>query len=81
MFGFYIAIGIFLFLYVAMLWFTLVWFILAAVLNPSVFLPYTAAALTLIATFTARYLFFQTKFDNTVKSFETIVKEKIGSAF
>lgn len=81
MFGFYIAIGIFLFLYVAMLWFTLVWVLLAAILNPSVFLPYTAAALTLVATFTAKFLYFQTKFDDTVKSLQGIVKEKIGSAF
>jgi len=54
MIAFYVAIGIFLFLYVAMLWFTLVWAILAAIFNPSVFLPYTAAALTLVGTITAK---------------------------
>jgi len=33
-----------------MLWFALVWGILAAIINPAVFLPYTAAAITLVTT-------------------------------
>ena len=81
MYSFYTAIVIFVFLYVAMLWFALVWAVLAAILNPSVFLPYTTAALTLIATFTAKYVYYKTKFENLTKNFEKIVKEKVGALF
>ena len=81
MVAFYISMGLFLFLYVAMLWFALVWAILAAILNPSIMLPYTAAALTLIATITAKFVFYKTKFENTVKSFEAVVEQKIGALF
>ncbi len=63
MISFYVTVGFFLFIYVAMLWFALVWALLAAILNPSVFLPYTAAALTLIATFTAKFVYYKTKFE------------------
>ena len=48
--SFYVCIGIFLILYFAMFWFILVWAILAAILNPSKYLPYAAAALTLFTT-------------------------------
>jgi hypothetical protein len=48
----------FIFFYLAMFCFALVWAVLAAVLNPSIFLPYSAAALVLIGTVTAKYLFF-----------------------
>jgi hypothetical protein len=56
MLSFYFALGFFLYLYISLLWFALVWAVLAAIFNPSVFLPYTAAALTLIGTFTAKYV-------------------------
>ena len=78
MYCFYALMGFFCFLYVAMLWFAFVWAVLAGVLNPSVFLPYTAAALTLIATITAKYAYFKAKFDDLYTNFEAVVKEKLG---
>lgn len=78
MITFYVSIGVFLFLYVAMLWFALVWAVLAAILNPSSFLPYTAAALTLIATCTAKFMSYKTQFENLQKQLEQIVMEKVG---
>ena len=59
MIAFYILIGIFLFLYVAMLVFAVVWALLAAILNPSVFLPYTAGALAVLGTLTAKFVFYK----------------------
>lgn len=47
--------GLFCFLYFSILWFALVWAVLACIFNPSVYLPYSAAALTLFATVTAKY--------------------------
>ena len=61
-----------------MLWFALVWVILAGVLNPSVFLPYTAGALTLVATATAKYAYFKKKWEDLIANFEEFIKEKIG---
>ena len=55
MIGFYIALGFYIFLYFAMIWFVFVWCVLAGILNPSVLLPYTAAALTFLYTITAKY--------------------------
>jgi hypothetical protein len=78
MLSFYVAIGIFLFLYVSMLWFALVWAVLAAIFNPSVFLPYTAAALTLVATFTSKLVHFKTKYETMKKDLENVIKEKLG---
>ena len=70
MLSFYLSILVFLFLYLAMLVFALVWAVLAAILNPSVFLPYTTAALTLIATCTSKYVYFKTKLMNLRKNFD-----------
>jgi hypothetical protein len=61
-----------------MLCFALVWAVLAAVLNPSVFLPYTTAALTLIGTVTSKYIFYKGQYDKFMKTFDKIVKEKFG---
>ena len=61
-YAFTILVAIFLFLYFAMFWFILVWAILAAVLNPSKYLPYTAAAMTLFATIVAKYLAYKLKY-------------------
>jgi hypothetical protein len=69
MIGYYVLLGIFLFYYFAMGWFCLTWCILAAVLNPSRFLPYTAAALALIGVFTAKAAFYKLKYTNTLKTF------------
>jgi len=55
MYSFYISICVFLFMYFSMLWFALVWAVLAAIFNPSVYLPYSAAAITFMATVTAKY--------------------------
>ena len=64
MYGYYLSVSVFLFLYIAMLWFALVWAVLASILNPSVFLPYTAAALTLVATITAKSVEYRKKYEN-----------------
>lgn len=81
MFAFYFTVAFFLFIYTAMMFFILVWAVLAAILNPSVFLPYTAAALTLFATIGAKVVMFRLKFDGMINNFEGIVKEKLGNAF
>ena len=45
----------FLFIFFAALWYTLVWAVLAAILNPNKFLPYAAGAVTLFTTMTMKY--------------------------
>jgi hypothetical protein len=52
---FYFLLLFFLLAYFSMLWFALVWAVLASIFNPSVYLPYSAAALTLMATVTSKY--------------------------
>ena len=81
MYAFYSTLGIFLFLYIAMLWFVIVWALLAAILNPSVFLPYTAAALALIGTISARLIFYRVKYTDLINTFGKVIEEKIGGAF
>jgi hypothetical protein len=75
---FYILLGIFLFYYIAMLWFALVWCLLSAVLNPSRLLPYTAAALVFIGTASAQAMMFKLKYENGMKKFEKIVSDKLA---
>ena len=70
MITFYVLLGIFIFYYVAMLWFAFVWCLLSAILNPSRFLPYTAAALALIGTITAKYVIFKLKYTMTLRIYE-----------
>ena len=62
-----------------MLVFALVWAVLAAILNPSRLLPYTAAALILIGTVTAKLLFYKLKYEMTMSRFEKIVTDKLGT--
>jgi len=81
MISFYVSIAFFLFIYIAMLWFVLVWAVLAAILNPSVFLPYTAAALTLIGTFAAKFVIYKSKFEELQKSLQKVVMDKLGETF
>ena len=81
MYGFYITLGVLLFLYFAMVWFVLVWVLLAAILNPSVFLPYTAAALALMATVSAKLIFYRKKYETVVEDFKAKIEENIGAAF
>jgi hypothetical protein len=52
---FYYTLGLLLYLLFCMMWFALTWAILAAIFNPSVYLPYSAGSLTLMATFQAKY--------------------------
>ena len=73
MFAFYLTLGVFLFIYVAMAWFVIVWALLAAILNPSVFLPYTAAALALLGTISAKLIFYRTKFEDLTKNFTQLI--------
>ena len=54
-YSFYVSLAFFLLLYFSMLCFALVWATLAGIFNPSVYLPYSAAALTLVATVTSKY--------------------------
>lgn len=79
--SFLLSLCFFLYLYFAMLWFALVWAVLAAIFNPSVFLPYTAAALTLIGTFTAKYVGFEKKVSGMKKDIEIVIQEKLNSMF
>lgn len=67
---FYVLLGIFIFYYIAMLWFALVWCLLSAILNPSKFLPYTAAALAFIGTIAAKFVLYKLKYQLTVKSYQ-----------
>jgi hypothetical protein len=39
----------------SMMWFALTWAVLAAIFNPSIYLPYSAGSLTLMATLNAKY--------------------------
>lgn len=64
MLSFYVTIGFFMFLYCAMFFFVFVWALLSAILNPSIFLPYTTAALALIATIGAKYVISRKKYEN-----------------
>ena len=80
-YSFYTLLVFFVFIYVSMVWFSLVWAVLAAILNPSVFLPYSTAALTLITTITAKNIYYKRMLDNLTKNFDKIIVEKIGTAF
>ena len=51
-------IGIHALLYFTMVWFVLVWAVLAAIINPSRFLPYAAAALTFFTTITVKIIYY-----------------------
>ena len=74
MWSLYSSYAIFLFAYTAMLWFVFVWAILAAIINPSLYLPYTAAALTLVGTIIAKYVGIQTKYNNITKALHVIIE-------
>jgi hypothetical protein len=80
-YSFYLSLGFFLLLYFSMLWFALVWAILASIFNPSVYLPYSAAALTLVATVTSKYQYIEARFRNLSKQLERVIMEKIGLNF
>jgi hypothetical protein len=74
----YLSLIFFALLYFSMLCFVLVWAILASIFNPSVYLPYSAAALTLIGTVTSKYQQIEARFRNLTKELERIIMEKIG---
>jgi hypothetical protein len=80
-YSFYLSLGFFLLLYFSMLWFALVWAILASIFNPSAYLPYSAAALTLIATVTSKYQYIESRLRNLSKDLESVIMEKIGLSF
>lgn len=73
MYAFYSTLAVYLFLYLAMIFFVIVWALLSAILNPSVFLPYTAAALALLGTFSAKLLYYKTKFAGLQQEFMQVV--------
>ena len=77
-YSFYLSLAFFLLLYFSMLWFALVWAILASIFNPSVYLPYSAAALTLLATVTSKYQYILARLGNLSKELDSIIVEKIG---
>ena len=56
------CLGIFFLLYFAMIWFVLVWAVLAAILNPSKYLPYAAAALTFFTTISVKIVAYKAKY-------------------
>ena len=73
--AYYILLGIFIFFYFAMVWFAFVWCLLSAILNPSKFLPYTAAGLALIATVATKYVMYRTKYTLTLKMYQIRIAE------
>jgi hypothetical protein len=52
---FYETLAVLLFMLFSMLWFALTWAVLAAIFNPSIYLPYSAGSLTLMVTLKAKY--------------------------
>jgi hypothetical protein len=80
-YSFYLSLSFFLLLYFSMLWFALVWAILASIFNPSVYLPYSVAALTLVATVTSKYQYIEARYRNLSKQLERVIMEKIGLNF
>jgi hypothetical protein len=64
-----------------MLWFALVWAILASIFNPSVYLPYSAAALALVVTVTSKYQMIQSRLGALKKELERVIVEKMGQSF
>ena len=78
--AFYFCIGVFFTFYFAMFWFILVWVILAAVLNPSKYLPYATAALTLFTTIGLKIVSYKLKYKNIFKKFEVIVTNRLIQA-
>ncbi|TNV88225.1 hypothetical protein FGO68_gene14500 [Halteria grandinella] len=78
MYGFYIGIFIFLFLYLLMAFFAIQWGILGAIFNPTVLLPYSAAILTFVATVGAKFAYYKGKVENLQNELENIIKERLG---
>jgi hypothetical protein len=62
-------------MYFAYIWFAAVWCILGAVFNPSKFLPYTAAILSLLGVIAAKLLFYKMKYEILFKNFDSIISE------
>ena len=79
--SFHMYLCFFALIYFSMLCFALVWAILASIFNPSVYLPYTAAALTLVATVTSKYQYIEARYRNLNKELEKIIMEKFGLNF
>lgn len=74
MISYYIFLGFFLYLFSAMFFFVCVWCLLSAVINPSVFLPYTTAALVILATVSSKILMYRNMKQNLTKNIEIIIK-------
>ena len=76
---FEILLSIFLFVYFAMGWFAFVWCLLSAVLNPSKFLPYSAAALAFIATLATKYVIYRARYIITMRQYQIKIAEQIAN--
>ena len=72
-----VCLIIFFLLYYGMLWFILAWALMAAVLNPSTYLPYAAAAITFFATISAKILIYQVRYEQVYKNYDKIISEKL----
>jgi hypothetical protein len=70
---FMFCLFVFAFLYFAMIWFVLVWCILAAILNPTKFLPYAAGSITLVSTVLLKYRSYKGKYENIKRKLGTII--------
>ncbi|TNV88226.1 hypothetical protein FGO68_gene17400 [Halteria grandinella] len=79
MYGFYVGIFIYLFLYLLMAFFAVQWGILGAIFNPTVLLPYSAAILTFVATVGAKFAYYKAKVENLQNELENVIKEKLGT--
>lgn len=75
---FKLILAIFLFAYVMMLWFGLVWAVLAAIINPTSFLPYAAASITLFATVTSKIVYYRSEYNRVIKKFDKVIADKIS---
>ena len=72
-----VCLIIFFVLYYGMIWFILVWALIAAILNPSTYLPYGVAAMTFFATISTKLLIYQLKYEQVYKKYDKIITKKL----
>lgn len=77
--AFYVLLGIFIFFYFALVWFAFVWCLLSAILNPSRFLPYSAAGLAFIGTLATKYVIYKAKYTFTMRQYQIKIAEQLAN--
>lgn len=75
---FKVVLAVFFFAYLSMLLFGSVWAVLAAIINPTRFLPYAAAAVTFFTTVTAKIVHYRSEYNKTIKNFDRVITDKIS---